>query len=85
MLAEIAYPVVYANKKDSIVRLCINFRLLNDVTSKDDFPMENELIKTIGQRNVITSLDMLKGYKEILLEEKSSDLTSFKTNRDQFR
>jgi len=85
--AEIAYPVVCVNKQDGSIRLCIDFRAFNVVTKKDDFPMENitDLINSIGGANVITSLDILKGYWEIPLEEKSRDLTSFKTHRAQYR
>ena len=41
------------------------------------FPMENitNLIDTVGQRNVITSLDIVEKYWEVPLEEGRKDLT----------
>ncbi|XP_042899321.2 uncharacterized protein [Parasteatoda tepidariorum] len=81
--AEIAYPVVCVSKKDG----GIDYRALNAVTIIDDFPMEDitELIHTIGKANVISNLDLLKGYYAIPMEEASYDLTSFKTHNSQYR
>ncbi|GBN31917.1 Transposon Ty3-G Gag-Pol polyprotein [Araneus ventricosus] len=85
--AEIAYPIVCVAKKDGSMRLCVDFRLLNAVTKPFDYLMENitDLINQIGHANVITCLDVLKGYWEIPLEEESRDFTSFKTHRAQYR
>ncbi|GFR10712.1 transposon Ty3-I Gag-Pol polyprotein [Trichonephila clavata] len=62
--AEIAYPIVCVNKKDGTLRLCVAFRALNSDSLSDDFPMEDavELIHSIGRANIITTLDLLKGY-----------------------
>ncbi|GFW63182.1 hypothetical protein TNCV_581221 [Trichonephila clavipes] len=62
--AEIAYPIVCVNKKDGTLRLCVDFRALNSESVSDDFPMEDavELIHSIGRANIITTLDLLKGY-----------------------
>ncbi|GFS82284.1 retrovirus-related Pol polyprotein from transposon 297 [Nephila pilipes] len=85
--AEIAYPVVCVNKKDGSMRLCIDYRALNCATVTDDFPMEDatELIQSIGRANVITTLDLLKGYWAIPMSEESKDFTSFKTHRQMYR
>ncbi|GFW77006.1 hypothetical protein TNCV_2724361 [Trichonephila clavipes] len=57
------------------------------VSVSDDFPMENavELIHSIGRSNIITTLDLLKGYWAIPMAEDSKNLTSFKTHRQQYR
>ncbi|GFV06343.1 retrovirus-related Pol polyprotein from transposon 17.6 [Trichonephila clavipes] len=85
--AEIAYPVVCVNKKDGTLRLCVDFRALNSESVSDDFPMEDavELIHSIGRANIITTLDLLKGYWAIPMAEDSKNLTSFKTHRQQYR
>ncbi|GFU21180.1 retrovirus-related Pol polyprotein from transposon 17.6 [Trichonephila clavipes] len=44
-----------------------------------------ELIHSIGRANIITTLDLLKGYWAILMAEDSKNLTSFKTHRQQYR
>ncbi|GFW46634.1 retrovirus-related Pol polyprotein from transposon 17.6 [Trichonephila clavipes] len=77
--AEIAYPIVCVNKKDGTLRLCVDFRALNSESVSDDFPMEDavELIHSIGRANIITTLDLLKGYWAIPMAEDSKNLTSF--------
>ncbi|GFX12211.1 hypothetical protein TNCV_1103291 [Trichonephila clavipes] len=74
--AEIAYPVVCVNKKDDTLRLCVDFRALNSESVSDDFPMEDavELIHSIGRANIITTLDLLKGYWAIPMAEDSKIL-----------
>ncbi|GFY34016.1 retrovirus-related Pol polyprotein from transposon opus [Trichonephila clavipes] len=71
--AEIAYPIVCVNKKDGTLRLCVDFRALNSESVSDDFPMEDavELIHSIGRANIITTLDLLKGYWAIPMAEDS--------------
>ncbi|GFU32787.1 retrovirus-related Pol polyprotein from transposon 17.6 [Trichonephila clavipes] len=44
-----------------------------------------ELIHSIGRANIITTLDLLKGYWAIPTAEDSKNLTSFKTHRQQYR
>ncbi|GFW89273.1 retrovirus-related Pol polyprotein from transposon 17.6 [Trichonephila clavipes] len=85
--AEIAYPIVCVNKKDGTLRLCVHFRALNSESVSDDFPMEDavELIHSIELANIITTLDLLKGYWAIPMAENSKNLTSFKTHRQQYR
>ncbi|GBM57954.1 Retrovirus-related Pol polyprotein from transposon 17.6 [Araneus ventricosus] len=85
--AEIAHPVVCGNKKDGSMRMCVDYRTLNSITKADDFPMEDavQLLQCIGKASVITTLDLLKGYWAIPMEEDSRDLTSFKTHRAQYR
>ncbi|GFV27677.1 hypothetical protein TNCV_4169021 [Trichonephila clavipes] len=71
--AEIAYPIVCVNKKDDTLRLCVDFRALNSESVSDDFPMEDavEFIHSIGRANIITTLDLLKGYWAIPMAEDS--------------
>ncbi|GFX38564.1 retrovirus-related Pol polyprotein from transposon 17.6 [Trichonephila clavipes] len=83
---EIAYPIVCVNKKDGTLRLCVDFGALNSESVSDDFPMKDavELIHSIGRANIITTLDLLKGYWAIPMAEDSKNLTSFKTHRQQY-
>ncbi|GBM11447.1 Retrovirus-related Pol polyprotein from transposon 17.6 [Araneus ventricosus] len=84
---DIAHPVVCVYKKERSVRLCVDYRTLNAVTKPDDFPVENavDLMYNIGKANIITTLDLLKGYWAIPMKEQSKDYTSFKTHRAQYR
>ncbi|GFW78970.1 retrovirus-related Pol polyprotein from transposon opus [Trichonephila clavipes] len=62
-------------------------KALNSESVSDDFPLEDavELIHSIGRANIITTLDLLKGYWAIPMAEDSKNLTSFKNHRQQYR
>ncbi|GBN74503.1 Transposon Ty3-I Gag-Pol polyprotein [Araneus ventricosus] len=85
--SDTAHPVDCVYKKDGSVRLCVDYRTLNVVTKPDDIPMENavNLMYNIGKANIVTTLDLLKGYWAIPVEVQSKDYTSFKTHRSQYR
>ncbi|GFU44198.1 hypothetical protein TNCV_686141 [Trichonephila clavipes] len=75
---SIGEQVVLLNQilKDGTLRLCVDFRALNSESVSDDFPMEDavELIHSIGRANIITTLDLLKGYWAIPMAEDSKIL-----------
>ncbi|GFT85886.1 retrovirus-related Pol polyprotein from transposon opus [Trichonephila clavipes] len=79
--AEIAHPIVCVAKKDSSIRMCVDFRALNAVTEVPVFPMKDmqELIFTAGSAHWLTSIDLLKGWK-IKMDEESKPLTAFTTH-----
>ncbi|GFW46404.1 retrovirus-related Pol polyprotein from transposon 17.6 [Trichonephila clavipes] len=80
--AEIAHPIVCVAKKDSSIRMCVDFRALNAVTKVPVFPMKDmqELIFTAGSAHWLTSIDLLKGYWQIKMDEISKPLTAFTTH-----
>ncbi|GFY20412.1 retrovirus-related Pol polyprotein from transposon 17.6 [Trichonephila clavipes] len=80
--AEIAHPIVCVAKKDSSIRMCVDFRVLNAVTKVPVFPMKDmqELIFTAGSAHWLTSIDLLKGYWQIKMDEISKPLTAFTTH-----
>ncbi|GFX87861.1 retrovirus-related Pol polyprotein from transposon 17.6 [Trichonephila clavipes] len=80
--AEIAHPIVCVAKKDSSIRMCVDFRALNAVTKVPVFPMKDmqELIFIAGSAHWLTSIDLLKGYWQIKMDEESKPLTAFTTH-----
>ncbi|GFX79406.1 retrovirus-related Pol polyprotein from transposon opus [Trichonephila clavipes] len=80
--ADIAHPIVCVAKKDSSIRMCVDFRALNAVTKVPVFPMKDmqELIFTAGSAHWLTSIDLLKGYWQIKIDEESKPLTAFTTH-----
>ncbi|GFX27858.1 retrovirus-related Pol polyprotein from transposon 17.6 [Trichonephila clavipes] len=80
--AELAHPIVCVAKKDSSIRMCVDFRALNAVTKVPVFPMKDmqELIFIAGSAHWLTSIDLLKGYWQIKMNEESKPLTAFTTH-----
>lgn len=68
-------------KLDGSVRFCIKFHKLNEVTTFDVYPMPkvDALINKIGDAQVLSTIDLSKGYRQILLAKKAQEKTAFAT------
>jgi hypothetical protein len=66
-------PVVPVKKKDGKMRMCIDYRKLNAVTKADKFPLPNLNGAVFGLHGVkfFTSLDLVRGYYHLSLDEPS--------------
>ena len=62
-MSEWAAPIVVVRKKDGTIRLCVDYRRLNAVSTVDAYPMPrvDDLIDMIGQAQYISTLDLTKG------------------------
>mgnify|MGYP000628023706 CR=1 FL=1 len=74
-------PVVPVIKKDGSLRLCIDYRKLNEVTRADRHPLPNltDAVYSLHGVKYFTSLDLVRGYYQLPLEEKSKEITAFST------
>ena len=59
-----ASPVVLVPKKDGTIRVCVDFRKVNGVSKFDAYPMPRaeDVFEQIGQAELISTLDLRKGY-----------------------
>ena len=57
--SEWSSPVVLVKKKDGTMRLCVDYRRLNDVSESDAYPMPriDELIDRLGKSCFITTIN----------------------------
>ncbi|XP_067621041.1 uncharacterized protein Cks30A isoform X1 [Eurosta solidaginis] len=81
-----AASVILVSKSNGESRMCVDYRALNAVTIKKQFPMptvEEQLAKLSGGR-YFTTLDMTAGYYQIPLEEDSKKFTAFLTHDGLF-
>lgn len=76
-----AAPVVCVRKKDGSLRLCIDYRLLNQKTVPDRHPLPRiqDLIDTLGGFNWFSILDQGKAYHQGFVAEGSRHMTAFIT------
>ncbi|XP_022895322.1 uncharacterized protein LOC111409511 [Olea europaea var. sylvestris] len=85
-IREVKYPTWIANivpvkKKNGQLRICVDFRDLNQACPKDDFPLPiTELMvdATTGY-GVLSFMDGFSGYNQIRMNPKDKELTSFRT------
>src|SRR6202021_2579006 len=57
-------PILFVKKKDGSLRLCVDYRGINNITVKNRYPLPlaSELIDRIGNSKYFTTLDLRDGY-----------------------
>lgn len=76
-----ASPIVIVPKKDGSLRLCIDYRGVNSVTTKDAFPLPNidHTLLALSGKKVFSTLDFMSGYWQIKMDPDSIEKTAFAT------
>ncbi|CAM5087647.1 unnamed protein product, partial [Natator depressus] len=76
-----ASPVVLVPKPDGERRFCVDYHKLNAVTRPDNYPMPrtDELLEKPGRAQFISTLDLTKGYWQVLLDESAKERSAFTT------
>ena len=79
--SEWAAPIVLVKKKDSSLRMCVDYRRLNAVSEMDAYPMPciDDLIDSLGDAKYITTLDLSKGYWQVPVRKEDRPKTAFTT------
>lgn len=74
-----ASPVVLVRKKDGSLRFCIDFRKLNNHTTRDAYalPRVDEALQMMGGAKWFSSLDLKAGYWQIEIAEEDKHKTAF--------
>lgn len=73
-------PVVMVPKKESgKLRMCIDYRKLNDVTIKDSYPVPNvqEVLDAMAGAKVYSKMDALSGYHQVKIQDEDIEKTAF--------
>lgn len=74
-------PMVCVPKPDGNIRVCIDFRQINQDIVNDAYPMHRieEQLDSMTGCNVFSTLDLTKGYHQLIIDEKSKEVTAFST------
>lgn len=74
-------PVVLQKKKDNTWRFCIDYRKLNEVTEKDNYPLPRiqEIFDALNGAKFFTKLDFHGGYYQVPIDENDRPKTAFIT------
>ena len=64
-------PIPFVQKKDSSLRLCIDYRGLNNLTIKNSYPLPliGELLDCLGRAKCFTQLDLTKAYHRMRIRK----------------
>ena len=66
-----AAPIILVRKPDNSMRLCIDYRGLNEFSVRDAYPLPriDELLEQLRTAAVISHLDLQKGYYQIRMAD----------------
>ena len=78
--------VLFANKKDKTLRLCEDYRQLNRVTIKNQYPlpMINDLFNQLRGVHVYSKIDLHISYHQLRIREADIPKTKLRTRYEHF-
>ena len=74
-----SFPIVVVEKKNGALRICVDYRKLNDITVRDAYPLPriDVILEELAGDVVFSSIDLCSGYHQCPLAEASKELTAF--------
>jgi hypothetical protein len=79
-------PVLFVDKQDDTIRLCVDYRKLNEVTIKNKYPLPKieDLFDQLNGAKVFSKIDLRTGYHQLKVRESNIPKTAFTTRYGLF-
>ena len=76
-----ASPIVCVRKKDNSLRMCVDYRKLNNKTTPDcqPIPRIQGILYNLGNQTWFSTIDMSKAYHQGYISGESQHVTAFYT------
>jgi len=80
-------PLVIVPKKDGNIRICVDYRQLNNCCIKDAYPLPkiDECLDSLSGAEWFCTLDLQSGYHQVGMHPKDKAKTAFSTKRGLFQ
>jgi hypothetical protein len=74
-------PAIFVKKKDQTLRMCVDYRPLNEVSIKNKYPIPqiNILFNQLTGARVFSKIDLRSGYHQIRIRPEDIPKTAFTT------
>jgi hypothetical protein len=81
-----APPILFA-LKDGSLRFCVDYRKLNAMTKKDQYPLPliDETLARIAKAKIFTKIDIRQAFHRIRISPECEDLTTFRTRYGAYK
>ncbi len=72
-------PVRLVKKPGGSIRVCVDFRKVNNVTIKDSFPIPKieDIFSHLAKAKIFSTIDLASGYYQIKMDKNSMQYTAF--------
>jgi hypothetical protein len=77
--SEWTSPLVLVQKPSGDLRICVDYRKLNEITAVTSYPLPNitETLDRLAGESFFTSIDMTPGYYQVEIADEDKDKTAF--------
>ncbi len=74
-------PVLFVKKKDGSMRMCVDYRMLNNITIKNSYPLPrvDELLDRLSGAKWFSKIDLQQGYHQLRIHPPDIPKTAFVT------
>ena len=79
-------PILFDRKSDGSLRLCVDYRDLNNLTIKNRYPLPliGESLDRLGRAKRVTQLDLTSAYHQMKIRKGDEWKTAFRTRYGHF-
>jgi len=79
-------PILFVKKKDGTMRMCVDYRALNNITVKNSYPLPlvDELFDRLQGARHFSKIDLRSGYHQIRIAAEDIPKTAFRTRYGHF-
>ena len=79
-------PIVIVPKRNGDIRLCVDYRRLNTLTQKSNFPipLTNQIFDQLNSNKYFTSIDLSMGYHQLAIKNGDQQKTAFTVKSGQY-
>ena len=85
--SEWASNIVLVKKKDGTVRFCVDYRKINNLTTKDAYPLPriDTCLDTLAGAMWYSTFDLRSGFHQVAMDPRDVNKTTFVCHRGTFR
>ena len=79
--SHVTSPVLFVKKPGGGLRLCMDYRALNDVSAKDRYPLPliKETLNNLQGMKYFTKIDIISAFNNVRMKDGHEHLTAFLT------
>lgn len=84
---EFASPILFVRKPNGGLRVCVDYRKLNEITKKSKYPLPliTETIARVCKAKIFSKFDIIAAFNRLRMHQDSENLTTFATRYGTYK